>query len=88
MVIKSSFDPKIKWVLPEGAVPYKPNEVPEGTEHTLLIKEQKDCGILLRVQIIKHLPRMRKETMFIQMLEGLHENEFQSFNSCKRQRVT
>ena len=39
MLIKSSFDPKIKWVMPEGNVPYKPNEAPEGTEHTLLSQE-------------------------------------------------
>ena len=25
-VIKSSFDPKIKWLLPEGEVPYTPND--------------------------------------------------------------
>ena len=25
--------------LPEGQVPYKPNEAPEGTEHTLLSQE-------------------------------------------------
>ena len=28
MIIKSSFDPKIKWAMPEGAVPYKPNDAP------------------------------------------------------------
>ena len=32
MIIKSSFDPSIKWLLPEGSVPYVPNEAPEGTE--------------------------------------------------------
>ena len=31
MVIKSSFDPKIKWSLPEGEVPYTKNDAPEGT---------------------------------------------------------
>ena len=41
MIIKSSFDPKIIWSLPSGAVPYKPNEAPEGTEHTLLSQESK-----------------------------------------------
>ena len=40
MVIKSSFDPKIKWVYTEGDVPYKPNEA-QGTEHTLLVQEAK-----------------------------------------------
>ena len=75
MVIKSSFDPKIKWVLPEGAVPYKPNEVPEGTEHTLLIKEAKRRLLHFIEGADNQTPRMRKETMFIQMLEGLHEDE-------------
>ena len=28
MVIKSSFDPKIEWVLPEGEVPFRANDVP------------------------------------------------------------
>ena len=74
MVIKSSFDPKIKWVLPEGAVPYKPNELPEGTEHTLLIKEAKRLWHFIE-GADNQTPRMRKETMFIQMLEGLHEDE-------------
>ena len=39
MVIKSSFDPNIKWVMSEGNVPYEPNEIEEGTEHTVLRKE-------------------------------------------------
>ena len=33
-VLKSSFDPKIEWVLPEGDVPYAKNDAPAGTEHT------------------------------------------------------
>jgi hypothetical protein len=74
MVIKSSFDPKIKWVLPEGQVPYKPNEVPEGTEHTLLSQEVRRLWHFIE-GADNRTPRMRKETMFIQMLEGLHEDE-------------
>ena len=29
MIIKASFDPNIKWQLPEGDVPYTTNEAPE-----------------------------------------------------------
>ncbi len=72
MVIKSSFDPKIKWVLPEGDVPYKPNEAPEGTEHTLLVQEAKKLWHFIE-GADNTTPRMRKETMFVQMLEGLHK---------------
>ena len=41
MVIKSSFDPKIKWALPEGEVPFKRNEAPAGTEHSVLSYESR-----------------------------------------------
>tara|TARA_X000000950_G_scaffold154744_1_gene189853 strand:- start:938 stop:1411 length:474 start_codon:yes stop_codon:yes gene_type:complete len=74
MLIKSSFDPKIKWVMPEGNVPYKPNEAPEGTEHTLLSQEVRKFWHYIEGADNK-TPRMRKETMFIQMLEGLHKSE-------------
>ena len=31
MVLKSSFDPKIVWRIPDGDVPFKKNDAPEGT---------------------------------------------------------
>ena len=74
MVIKSSFDPKIKWVLPEGNVPFKPNDAPDGTEHTLLSQEARRLYHFIE-GADNQTPRMRKETMFIQMLEGLHKDE-------------
>ena len=74
MIIKSSFDPKIKWVLPEGSVPFRPNEAPEGTEHTLLVQEAKKLWHFIE-GADNQTPRMKKETMFIQMLEGLHKDE-------------
>ena len=74
MIIKSSFDPKIKWAMPEGAVPYKPNDAPDGTEHTLLAQESKRLWHFIEGADNK-TPRMRKETMFVQMLEGLHKEE-------------
>ena len=74
MLIKSSFDPKIKWVMPEGQVPYKPNEAPEGTEHTLLSQEVRKFYHYIE-GADNVTPKMRKETMFIQMLEGLHKSE-------------
>ena len=39
MIIKASFDTKIEWVLPEGNVPFKRNDAPEGTEHSTLAYE-------------------------------------------------
>ena len=74
MLIKSSFDPRIIWVMPVGNVPYKPNQAPEGTEHTLLSQEVKRFYHYIE-GADNQTPRMRKESMFIQMLEGLHKSE-------------
>ena len=74
MVLKSSFDPRIEWELPEGDVPYTPNEAPEGTEHNMLVHEARTL-----FHYIKggngQLTQNKRETMFIQLLEGLHEDE-------------
>ena len=74
MVIKASFDPKIEWALPEGDVPYTPNEAPEGTEHTLLSQEARTLFNFIRGGN-GQLTQNKRETMFVQMLEGLHADE-------------
>lgn len=74
MVIKSSFDPKIEWSMPEGEVPFKPNDVPMGTEHTVLAMEAKKLWHFIK-GADNQTPQHKKETMFIQMLEGLHPEE-------------
>lgn len=73
-IIKSSFDPNIQWVMPEGDVPYKPNDVPEGTEHTRLNQEYRQLWHYIKGADAK-TPQFRKEQMFVQLLEGLHVDE-------------
>ncbi len=74
MVLKSSFDPNIEWDLPEGDVPYTPNESPEGTEHNMLVHEARTLFHYIRGGN-PQLTTNRRENMFIQMLEGLHQSE-------------
>ena len=74
MVIKSSFDPKIEWALPEGEVPYTRNDAPEGTEHSSLSYESRKLYHFIRGGNSK-INQSKRETMFVQMLEGLHESE-------------
>ena len=69
-----NFDQSVISLLPKGHVPYKENEVPVGTDHTSLRRE---CRQLYH--FVKggndSLSSLRRETMFIQMLEGLHPEE-------------
>ena len=74
MVIKSSFDPNIVWVMPKGNVPYTPNDAPAGTEHTRLATEAKKLYRFIRGGD-NITPQFKKEQMFVQLLEGLHKEE-------------
>ena len=86
MVLKSSFDPKIEWVMPEGEVPFRANDVPMGTEHTVLAMESKKLWHFIK-GADKQTPQHKKETMFIQMLEGLHESEAKLLVAAKDKRL-
>ena len=74
MIVKSSFDPNIEWVFPDGDVPYKKNEVEEGTEHTVLRRETRKLYRFIKGGD-NTIPQFKKENLFIQMLEGLHHSE-------------
>ena len=81
-ILKGAFDPKIEWDLPEGTPPYKVNEAPAGTEHTVLYTESKRLWHFVKGADPK-LTKARKEMMFIQMLEGLHADEAKLIISVK-----
>lgn len=73
-VLKGAFDPNIVWDLPAGDPPYIANEAPIGTEHGLLRNEAKRLWYFVK-GANNDLTKTQKETMFIQMLEGLHKDE-------------
>ena len=82
MVIKSSFDPTMVWLLPEGEVPYEKNEAPEGTEHTNLHTEARKLYHYLEGGNAD-LTQNKRETMFVQLLEGLHETDAEVLVAAK-----
>ena len=69
-----NFDDTVESLLPEGEVPFNKNEVPVGTDHTSLRKEWKNLYHFVKGGNDR-LSKTRRETMFIQMLEGLHPEE-------------
>ena len=86
MILKSSFDPNIEWLIPEGSVPFKANESEEGTQHTMLRKEAKKLFRFVKGGD-NTLPQFKRENMFIQMLEGLHINEAQLLIDAKDKKL-
>lgn len=69
-----NFDERIVSAVPEGEVPYNPNDVPVGTDHTSLRREWKNLYRFIKGGA-DELSSLRRETMFIQLLEGLHPKE-------------
>ena len=74
MILKGAFDPNIKWALPSGTPPYIANEAQKVTEHSLLKNESKRLWHFVE-GADNDTTKTQKETMFIQMLEGLHQEE-------------
>ena len=71
-----NFDESVLSLLPEGEVPFNKNDVPIGTDHTSLRKEWRNLYHFVKGGNDK-LSKTRRESMFIQMLEGLHPEEAQ-----------
>lgn len=69
-----NFDDTVITMVPEGEVPYEKNDVPVGTDHTSLRKEWKNLYHFVKGGN-DSLSQTRRESMFIQMLEGLHPQE-------------
>ena len=74
MLLIWNFDESVISMLPEGDVPYTPNDAPVGTDHTRLEQEYKGF-----YRFVKggqdSLKSLKRESMFVQLLEGLAEEE-------------
>ena len=82
-----NFDETVKSAMPEGQVPFKSNDVPVGTDHTSLRREWRQLYHFVKGGN-SSLSGLRRETMFIQMLEGLHPKEAEIICLTKDKRLT
>ena len=80
-----NYDDSIISLMPEGDVPYTPNEAPAGTEHTLLEKEQRILYHFFKGG--SNISRTKRESMFIGLLEGLHKGEAEVLCLAKDKKI-
>ena len=69
-----NFDDSLEFLLPEGEVPITPNDAPAGTEHTRLTQEYRGLYRFFKGGD-SSIKGMRREQLFVQLLEGLHADE-------------
>ena len=72
-ILIANFDESVVSMLPEGEVPYTPNEAPEETEHTRLVHEYRKLYLFFKGG--SAVSQTRRENLFIQLLEGLQKGE-------------
>ena len=82
-----NYDESVRSMLPDGQVPYNPNEAPKGTDHNQLTSEYKNLYHYVKGGN-DPLPSLRRESMFIQLLERLHAEEAELICLTKDKKLT
>ena len=85
MLLIINFDDSVVSMLPPGNVPYTPNEAPEGTEHTILEKEARLLHHFFKGR--SNVSQVKREQMFVQMLEGLNAGEAEALIKAKDKQI-
>ena len=85
MLLIINFDDSVVSLLPPGNVPYTPNEAPEGTEHTILEKEARLLHHFFKGG--SNVSQVKREQMFVQMLEGLNQGEAEALILAKDKKI-
>jgi len=84
MLLQYAFSPNAKLLLPDGSPPYKKDAAPIGMTPANFYQHIKKLYVFLR----KDLSAVRREQLFIQMLEGIHESEAEILIAVKDQCLT
>lgn len=73
-ILLLNFHPTVKMDLPEGEPPFKKDtSIPAGYADTSLLQEVRRFYVWMKPDV--NLSRIKKESLFISMLEGLHWSE-------------
>ena len=82
----NTFDDRIVFELPEGAPPYKePEDMLDNTGG--LYQEFRKFYVFTKNQKSANMKQMKRETIFIQMLESLHPDEAKLLLSMKDKKM-
>ena len=99
-VLLCNFAKSITFMFPEGKTPYTLNEVPAGLEHQRLIKEHKGLERFIKKKVggvmvygcsgtnVPRIKQLKKESMWIQLLESLHQDEAEVLDLVKDKKLT
>lgn len=84
LIFEHAFLPEKKFVLPDGDPPFKPDAAPIGMNPANLYQEVRKLYVFCRAD----LTPIRRETLFVQLLENVHPSEAKLILAIKDQNLT
>ena len=84
VIFAHAFLPNYKMNLPEGEPPFKPAAEPMGMTPTNMFSEARRMYVFLR----EDLSAIKRESLFISLLEGVHPEEAKVLIAVKDQKLT
>lgn len=83
MLLKYAFMPQHKFNLPEGDPPYRPDAAPIGMSPAILRQELRRLYVFCR----DDLTAIKRESLFISLLESVHPSEAKLLIAIKDQKL-
>ena len=100
-ILLCNFAKSISFMFPEGKTPYVENQVPAGLEHQMLIREHRMLEKFIKKTAPNgvivygcsgttrpNIRQLKKESLWIQLLEGLHQDEAEILDLIKDKKLT
>jgi hypothetical protein len=84
-MFKCAFDTEYRFTLPDGAPPFKPAAQPIGMTRATLRQEMKRMVVFTKFGNVDK--RLRREQLFVQLLEDLHPSEAKLLIAMKDQQL-
>ena len=84
LIFEYAFDPAKKFILPDGEPPFKPAAEPLGMTPTNMFSELRRMYVFCRAD----LQPIKRESLFISFLEGVHPTEAKALIAVKDQELT
>lgn len=83
-ILAGALDPRVKWLLPEGDPPYKPNDLVD--QHHRLYTEARKLYLFVEGGN-PNLKQLRREALFIELIESLDPEDAKLLLAVKDKRM-
>ena len=99
-ILLCNFAKNIHFMFPDGETPYKELDMPKGIEHQLLFREHRLIDKMIKKEINgavyygcsgqtqPSIQQLKKEALWIQLLESLHADEAELLDLIKDKKLT